>query len=768
MVLPQGLSERLFQLRREEDLREWLVAVDREVGGLSWRPVGGFEDNIHAIEVSADPALALVERVTNAIDALLELRAVERGETADSPRDAAREWWGVPSSGLSELTADERRELGTMINIVLDESEDRDAPTVTVQDAGCGVHPDDFGATLLSLMAGNKKMKHHLMGVYNAGGAATYKFCNFSVLASRRSPALLNGRPDEVGMTIVRYNPLDSDYKTGTYEYCAGRKGDVLRLGVEQLPELPYGTYVRHIRYPLLRYASIAWGPKNSLWHLLNAALFDPPLPMQIRDRRAQQYKEVANQGGEVRRVITGLRHLLGLEGRCRYSEERRLSLGPDDGAVLLRYWVFSDEVDDPDAYVRADQALTLTLNGQRQGTRSRQWVKRELNLHYLFNRVVIQVDCDGLTSGAKRQVFAATRESHAESKLTQRIMDRVCEELREDDELYALDEQRRERALSRATETVSERVKQLLARRIASVLPGQGRDEQAGKGRKKRKRKGGRRPPREYDDSAMLDTPDVLRILTTPVEIDAGHTASMRVHLNGKNGFLPRYRESLKIVVGPSLMEYVRVRSVGSLLGGEIRVVLEADDSAPRSADRLSVALVIEELAVVLSDHAEIRVTEPTPEELEEGRGGQPDVDVTWVGRDRWDELGQWDERTVGAANVTRDAANRSKVVKVDFVLNEAFFALESAVAAKKLGEVALPNFRNAYAYPVCWALFEEDMYRDAGAGPLAMDSSGPEGGEAASVVTEEYQKAGRERLGRAVLMALEPELDLAALSEE
>jgi hypothetical protein len=47
-------------------------------------------------------------------------------------------------------------------------------------------------------------------------------------------------------------------------------------------------------------------------------------------------------------------------------------------------------------------------------------------------------------------------------------------------------------------------------------------------------------------------------------------------------------------------------------------------------------------------------------------------------------------------------------------------------------------------------------------------MDSSGPEGGEAASVVTEEYQKAGRERLGRAVLMALEPELDLAALSEE
>ena len=64
-------------------------------------------------------------------------------------------------------------------------------PTIIVQDAGTGQHPDDFGATLLSLLASNKKTKTHQMGVYNAGGAASYRFARFTIVVSRLAPQLL-------------------------------------------------------------------------------------------------------------------------------------------------------------------------------------------------------------------------------------------------------------------------------------------------------------------------------------------------------------------------------------------------------------------------------------------------------------------------------------------------------------------------------------------------------------------------------------------------
>jgi len=603
------------------------------------------------------------------------------------------------------------------------------------------------------------------MGVYNAGGAATLRFCSYAIIVSRRCPALLDGKPDETGVVVIKYNDLSDEYKTGTYEFCTDTDGEILRLGVPALPETGYGTSVRHIRYKLRRYASMAWGPKASLWHLLHATLFDPPLPVMIRDRRAEQYAEVKRNRGEVTRVVTGLRHLLHRGDIAQYSEERQLFMGPDYGSVTLRYWVFADTVQDPDAYIRPEQALTLTLNGQRQGTRDRQWLRRRLDLHYLFNRMVVQVDCDGLTPGARREVFAATRESHTESKLTDQILDRVCEELKEDTDLGILEDQRRERALAGATETASERITKMLADRIAAGLPGAVVPGAGGPSRQKKRRKSAKKTRKTYDDAEMLDVPDSLAILTKPVLIEPGHTASLWVGINAKNGFLPRHRDSFQLVIGPGLTDDVKVRSVGSLLGGETRIILEASDSTPTRTERLSVALVIPDMGVMLTDVGELQVTEPTDEEPEDDRGGRPNVKITWAGRDKWEIMGRWDERTVGVANLTRDDGTPSKVSKAEFVLNSAFFALENAILAKGVSETGVTAFKDAYAYPVCWALFEQAMCQEVLVPKPVEGSTSEQEGEEESTSTEEaYQKAEKERLARAVLMALEPRLDLVA----
>lgn len=471
---------------RPDEIEQWLLDADRSVGGLRWVPLGAIENNVHTVQVSADPSLALVERPINSIDAVLDLRAQERGETARSPHAAARSWWDIPAGGLSEMSEDGRRKLADLIRVVNLESGDIDRPTIVVHDAGTGQHPDDFPKTLLSLLESNKKTKNHQMGVYNAGGAASYAFCPYTLIMSRRAPQLLNGRSDEVGIAVVRYNPLDPDrFKSGTYEYCVGPDGAILRADLAELPDIHsglavpgYGTYVKHVSYELSKYHRGAHEPKKSLWHLFHAAIPDPPFPFRIIETRTGRFPGM--KGEAERRVVMGLLHLLRRSGTADYQDERRISLGIENGSAVVRYFVVNEDRD-PDAYTTSDQGLTITLNGQRQGTKDRYWLKRNTDLHYIYRRLVVIVDGNDLTSTAKREVFASTRESQKDSPLTRRILEGMIQELRDDDDLRGLDDAARERSISEATRTTSDRIKKQLASQVAAFLQGQGAGKKGG-----------------------------------------------------------------------------------------------------------------------------------------------------------------------------------------------------------------------------------------------------------------------------------------------
>src|SRR2546425_3129096 len=66
---------------------------------IRWVPFGGRENNRGVIEVSADPGRSLVERITNAIDAVLELEYERHNGAPEcrSPKEGATAWLGVPT-----------------------------------------------------------------------------------------------------------------------------------------------------------------------------------------------------------------------------------------------------------------------------------------------------------------------------------------------------------------------------------------------------------------------------------------------------------------------------------------------------------------------------------------------------------------------------------------------------------------------------------------------------------------------------------------------
>lgn len=758
MKISRTLSAAAFDITTEEKLSDWCRAVDKEIGGIRWVPVGGIENNVHPVEAASDPALALVERPTNSIDALLDLRARELAETAPSPHEAARRWWGVPPDGLSSMSEESRRKLADQIRVTMVESDVTDRPTVVIQDQGTGQHPDDFPNTLLSLLASNKKGSTHVMGVYNAGGAASYKFARGTVIVSRLAPTLLMGREDEVGITVVRYDPLDPDkFKSGVYVYMVSKDGSVPRLDISEMPDLPFGTQVRLIEYQLSRYARGASEPKSSLWHLFHAALPDPALPFRIIETRVDRFSGL--KGSPARRVVTGLLHLLSRTGTTRYSDERQIQLGPAKGSVYLRYFVLSEE-SDPDAYTTTEQGLALTLNGQRQLTKDRQWLKRNLDLFFLFRRLIVLVDGTLLTNAAKRDVFASTRETGVDSPLTKEILDRVVQELREDDNLYSLEEEAKRRVLESATRSTTERVKRQLAGQIAAYVKGTlGGQKGGAKTKAKRRRRPAPGPVPQPDDSMMLDVPDRLIILSTPLEIEQGGTSSLRLDLNAKNGFLPKYADSLSIVIGQELRDYISVLSKGRLLGGRMRVTLECAPNAPQISSSLKVALVIQELGVLLTAEGQISVMPiSNDEEDDKRRGGEPNIEINWVGREKWDSFEpSWDAETVGDCQVHRSGAgDKADITRVEWTLNEAFAAYERVIEEKKLGDIALRTFRENYEYPIAFALFrqrlaEEKKEREA-------DDEGRQ-----YEIPDDYVKGEKARLARAVLMAMEPEIHVA-----
>lgn len=779
IVLSPALSERALALVSEHEVHAWLQDVAAELGGVSWRALGGIPNNVHTVEVASDPALALVERPINGIDALLDLAARERDETAPNPHEAARRWFDVSAGGLAKMSQRARAALASRLRVSMTESGDAARPTITIQDAGTGQHPDDFDTTLLSLLASNKKSKTHQMGVYNAGGAASCRFARYTIVASRLAPSLLDGRDDEVGITVIRYNALDPDrFKSGTYEYLAARDGSILRLAVDDLAHaaaaiehaedpaaedyagMAHGTLVRLVEYQLSRYARAAHEPKQSLWHLLHAALPDPALPIRIVETRDDRFPGVR---GVERRTVAGLLHLLSREGGVAdYADIRPIDLGPDLGTITLRYFVLNEGTD-PDAYTTSEQGLTITNNGQRQITKERAWLKRHLELPFLFKRLVVLVDGTGLTNATKREVFSSTRESGVDTPTTKRIIDRITTELREDENLAELDELQRQRVLQDATKSTTDKVKRQLARQISAYMRGELSGSKGGRGRRRRggRRKGPVTPP-PVDDSLMLDVPDRLALVEEAITIEPGGTTALRLEINAKNDFLPNHADGLSVVFGAELAGKVHIRTKGRLLGGRVRVTLEADADAPLTTDSFQVALVLPDLGVLLTATGQLEVAGPKKDEDDEGpAGGEPNIDVRWKGREGWAEL-EWDEETVGTCVIRREDPDDLKAItKVEWILNEAFVPYERVTAEKQLTETTAKSFKEGYEYPVLFGLFRQQLAREAA------ETAAEEEDDRASAIPDPYFRGEQARMARAVLMAMEPELAVAGYAE-
>lgn len=616
-MTPERLLQELLVANSATDVESVLDAWGADQG--TWIPVGGRENNRGTVEAAGDPGRSLVERVTNGVDAVLELEHALHNGRPDcrSPREAAQAWLGLPEGGISELSQAERQRLAKRVTVTLLEGTGRDRRVIVVQDSGIGILPERMAGTILSLNEGNKLTKHYLAGLYGQGGSSTFAASQYAIIASRGA----DGAP--VAFTVVKFLDLPPDhYRTGHYVYLT-IEGAVLQANLA-MSDFARGTTIRHVGYDLSNYS----GPlgTNSLYGLFNAVLFDPIVPIWL-DSRVHNY----------RRVIKGARNAL--NGAVDDGDERRS--GPtlahrgryfmvgvgDYGRIGLEYWLLeapTRENKTPSAaFVNPKKPIVLTLNGQNQAELSQSLIRKQAELPYLTTTLIAHVDCNHLTPAAKRALFVSNREDARRGAVYDIIERELVAALKADDDLKRLNAAAKESSLQQHDEAAQRQMQSEVARLLRlhgmSIGASAGTSPSAS-GNRDVPPGGGGRGPRPVVPIATVEPPTFVRLVADeerPLKFYPGQRRYIRVETDAPSHYHDvRHPERSRINViltGDGL----RLSGTTPLEGGRMRLIVASDPSALVGTEgSIRVELSRQGLPTVSDDHSTVIVERPPARE--------------------------------------------------------------------------------------------------------------------------------------------------------
>jgi hypothetical protein len=749
-------ADLLTTLAKSEDLAEALGVVkelERRFG-YEWRPVGDNEANYGLINIGSDPGHALIERVTNAIDAVVEreaLRSFKRDPGSGvprSPREAVDTWFGVPGGRVANLgDPSSRQPLADQVVVRLLEGSQRRRPTVTIRDFGIGLTAAQIPKTILSLSGSNKIDKPYLAGAYGQGGSTVLAFSPHGTLVvSRRHPDLLpKGEDDAVSLTFARFEELDpARNKNGRYAYLVRSDRTVPTLPKSATSLFEPGTLVVHFDLQIEQYAARMTQLTGSLWWLFQNTLFDPVLPFWAEEHRGS----VLGKGKTAdRRTIAGNFTRLTDDRRDRIEHAHSVDVLLDhpqgQTSVKANYWVVRQREDagssQPiDVYVDPYRPVAYTYFGQTHGTDERRFVAERLQLPYLAKFLIIQVELDNLIPQARRDLLSSTRDRLKRVPFYEQMREALCDALTADEELRRLNDLRKEQLLSRHSEKDRERMRERFAQLMENLRPGidatgAGRgDEEDGR------ESSGSRSREPLQPLPVQERPTFIRIANSqvPLLVRVDRHALIRLESDAPDSYLMRHiHAKLTLVSEPE--ELIALESRSDFRGGRARLTVKPRDGVkPDSQGKVTVFLFTPD-DQTFSDSVTFRIEaakpKPTAGDSEKTRVKVPEPVPVY--RNEWGAH-DWDEESV--AKVNEDAEGGKIYVNAD---NRHLARLLRVGGYQEKGVARMRNSFVLYVAFFAWAQYLALRGRE-------LDVSGR--------AFEEYQAAELDRAAQTVIHSI------------
>ena len=710
---PRDLTDVLVRLagaQGEADVDE--VLADRSLADARWKPLGGDDNNYATVSnQQSDPINALCEKPINSMDHVLLRKCREAGddpESAAAPRtmrEAIERYLGAPGGDVSRLDDAAQRSLAWSVVVAADGS--RRKPNIAVADRGEGQHPDDFEDTLLSIHRGNKKKIKFVQGKYNMGGTGVLPFCGskgYELIVSRRASTLAAaGGAGDWGFTLVRERPdVPDSYKTTWYEHLASPGGGILRVPGRPLDILPAGgpledgCYIKMFEYELPNPTMIT----NALWAALNARLYSPAMPFTVHESR--ECFNVANESLRTRTVRgNAARVSRNARGNVRQSLRIRPKLrGFGSRVIDITVFKHASEIArasraNPAKDFRDEsEAVILTQNGQSHATLSLARLKTGTRLTSLAPYMMAHVDLTGIPPRMAK-MFLASRDRARKSADFERLRDKIFEDMRDDNQLRALDAEYKllDEKSSVRDESMDEAIRGLISRnrQIARLLgPGRikagaggGRAAPAGAaGGDGDMDGGGGEPPGvpASEEFRPSDVPTYLRVragrsrhgqegLDHKMIPSGGRPAYVYFETDAPNGYTERGEGGGSLDVDhPDGIESTPHAPFNGII--KVKVAAKGDDYATSGGMTVTLTRPGDEpLTCVVQLHLGPDAPPAGGDDSRGGGGGgrrgRGDDGVsaprfTWVTRDEWGIWG-WDGTTVSSADDENVRVNRN-----------------------------------------------------------------------------------------------------------
>ena len=458
----KNLFYKIYQCNSYSALYELVHSDSLLNNPVNWKPYGDNRNNCGTFEnQQSKPEAALVEKLTNSIDAILTKECLIRGidpklnssEVPQNMTEAIEQFFNIIKGKWENANESCRREVATRLQVIL--TGDRKTPNITIFDDGEGQTPSSFPSTFLSLHKGNKMDIPFVQGKFNMGSTGAVLFCGgdekYQLIISRRAKELCPENEYRYGFTLVRKHPLSTEeeltMKSTWYEYFVFNgeipsfDADSLDLNLDKKKPFIDGTIVKLYSYELSR--GCQSDATFDLWRELNTLLYDSSLPILICEQR--DFK-----GHSKEKVMLGNKTRVSIDDRDKkykswsYAIQDIATFGSD---IPIEVTVFKSNVENPE-FIR-QRSVIFTLNGQMQGFESKTFISSELGFRQLREYMLICVDCTKIKTSVRNELFMSSRDRMREGKYYSILKEKLIEILKYDVKLKNLNQEYKGKELS-------------------------------------------------------------------------------------------------------------------------------------------------------------------------------------------------------------------------------------------------------------------------------------------------------------------------------
>ena len=465
------LSEKLFwQIFYSEGEKELFEIVDSNnllKNPENWKPYGGSENNFATFQnQQSDSGAALVEKITNSIDALLLKKCKEKGVNPESKKapktmeEATKKFFNIPKGDLSKF---ENRAALARRSIQIIATGEEKSLDLMIWDDGEGQHPDDFENTFLSLNKGNKVKIHFVQGKYNMGAAGAVVFCGeykYQLLASKKSQAIFDEekkhRKNLFGWTLVRKHILtekEQNRKATWYEYFT-IDGKIPQFEIEELEiglkgrKFKTGSFIKLFSYEMPKATKGAL--HIDLKRELDQLLYKLALPIWLWEKR-EKYKNLEKKFGILEMGVYGNYTKLHFDNNQDVIEANVFTevKGKEMGEVHVQAFVLKkgdgkQQQDRKRNYIGTGRNVIYLQNGQVHGKEGLTFIDQDLGFHYLRDSMLIAVECSKMKPSFSQEVFMSNRSNTKETKQLKTLKEKIAEALKNNETLKEINEARK------------------------------------------------------------------------------------------------------------------------------------------------------------------------------------------------------------------------------------------------------------------------------------------------------------------------------------